>query len=435
MHAHSRLGALLLFVSSTPWAADDSWIDQYGRESAAASQACDGRDYLACRQHLTVLLELLNGRADIVYRLAKVEAALGNRAAALDRLTTFSKMGLPIAHPDTDPAFADLRSTAEFAGILARLEKAGRPVSSSRPVLSLPTKDLVAEDIAHDGASGDFYVSSVRHGKILRVTRGGKSSDFLPEGAADVWAILALRLDSKRRELWASTAAIPENPNGRTEDRGRSALLRFSLADGRLISRYDLPREAVHSLGDMTLSSDGDVFVSDNRGPVYWLRRGGDRLEVLVPSGTFRSPQTPALTADGRTLLVPDYSRGVSAVDLASRKARLLAHPPELSLAGIDGLYLTGRTMIAIQNGTSPARVIGMRLDSTLTRIVSFAVLEANYPGLGIPTHGVMVGNRFYFIANSGWDQLTDEGQLKPGAAFTAPAIRELDLDAIRWKD
>jgi hypothetical protein len=46
-----------------------------------------------------------------------------------------------------------------------------------------------------------------------------------------------------------------------------------------------------------------------------------------------------------------------------------------------------------------------------------------------------MVGNRFYFIANSGWDQLTDEGQLKPGAAFTAPAIRELDLDAIRWKD
>ena len=110
----------------------------------------------------------------------------------------------------------------------------------------------------------------------------------------------------------------------------------------------------------------------------------------------------------------------------------MLAHPRELSLGGIDGLYLNGQTMIAVQNGTSPARLIGMRLNSSLTRIESFAVLESNSAGLGAPTHGVVVGKRFYFIANSGWDQLADDGQVKAGASFGSPSIRELDLRVMR---
>jgi hypothetical protein len=86
--------------------------------------------------------------------------------------------------------------------------------------------------------------------------------------------------------------------------------------------------------------------------------------------------------------------------------------------------------MIAIQNGTSPARLIRMRLNASLTRIESFEILESNSAGLGSPTHGVVVGSRFYFIVNSGWDQLADDGQMKPGAAFSAPGIWELDLSA-----
>jgi hypothetical protein len=434
MPSSRTLGPLLLACFSAAPGNGSSWIEQYATESTVANQACDAKDYAVCRQHLTTLLELLNGRADIVYRLAKVEAALGNRAAALGWLTTFSKMALPLAHADTEPAFVDLRGTAEFAAILAKIDAARRPISSSQPLITLPVKDLVAEDIAYDRPAESFYISSVRHGKIVRVARDGKTTDFLPEGAPDVWAVLALGVDSKRRYLWASTSAIPENLRFRAEDPGRSALLKFSLRDGTLVKRYDLPRDALHSLGDMTVSPGGDVFVSDSYGPVYWVPHDEDHLEVLAPAGTFRSPQTPALSADGHTLFVPDYSRGISAIDLASRRTQLLAHPRELSLAGIDGLYLSGRTMIAIQNGTSPARLIAMNLNSTLTRIENFVVLESNSAGLGVPTHGVVVGKRFYFIANSGWDQLAEDGQLKPGATFDSPVIRELDLHTIRLR-
>jgi hypothetical protein len=114
---------------------------------------------------------------------------------------------------------------------------------------------------------------------------------------------------------------------------------------------------------------------------------------------------------------VPDYSRGVSIVTLATRDSKSLEHAADLSLGGIDGLYLEGRTMIAIQNGTTPERVIRMHLDAGLTRVLRWETIEANWQGLGDPTHGVRVGNRFYFIANSGWD-------VKPGGTFESPAIR-----------
>jgi hypothetical protein len=151
-----------------------------------------------------------------------------------------------------------------------------------------------------------------------------------------------------------------------------------------------------------------------------------------VPPGTFRSPQTPALTPDGSRLFVPDYSRGIGILDLKTKSVKLLDHPPELSLAGIDGLYLAGASLIAVQNGTTPPRVIRISLDAGLTRALSWQIVEANWPGLGQPTHGVLVGRDFHFIVNSGWDQLGDDGKLKPGAQFSAAEIRVMHIPDVR---
>jgi hypothetical protein len=42
-------------------------------------------------------------------------------------------------------------------------------------------------------------------------------------------------------------------------------------------------------------------------------------------------------------------------------------------------------------------------------------VLEANWADLGDPTHGVVVGDDFYFIANSGWDRVDRNGTMTAG--------------------
>ena len=428
---HRILLPLCLAICATAQTSvPQTWIDEYATESAAAAKASNAKEYEACRQHLLRLRELLDGRVDIVYRLAQVEAKLGNLPAALKWLAIFSKAGLPFADPASDADFAALRNGPDFKAIQSQLEAARKPVTASTPFVTLPQTDLVAEDLAYDPKTRRFYVSSVRHGKILSFDESGKTAAFLEEGQPGIWGVLALAVDTKRRCLWATTAAMPEVLGYTAADEGRSSLLKYSLDSGRLLKRYDLAPEDKHALGDMTVSAAGDVFVSDGFGTVYWVNHVRDNLEVLVAKGTFRSPQTPALSADGRKLFVPDYSRGISVMDLATKSIKLLEHPPELSLGGIDGLYLSGKTMIAIQNGTKPTRLIRMQLDGSLTRVLKWETIEANWKGLGDPTHGVIVGGDFYFIANSGWDVLGDNGALKPGAAFTPPSIRKMPLNA-----
>jgi hypothetical protein len=447
----ARFTCALASVVFLAAAAESSWIDQYAQASAAAAKACAASQYDDCRTHLMRLHELLDGRADIVFRLAKVEAASGHNQAALDWLTIFSKSGLTFANLAADPDFAAVRDHQAFRAALARLDAARQPVTSSKPFLNLPEPDLVAEDIAYDAATRRFFVSSVRHGKIVAIdgkghaakspaaqghAAQGHAADFVPEGQRDIWAILALRADARRRTLWATTAAIPEALAFTAAADGRSALLEYDLDSGKLLHRYDVREPGKHALGDMTIGPAGDVYLSDGSGAIYRLDQARRGLELLVPPGTFRSPQTPALTPDGSRLFVPDYSRGIGILDLKTKSVKLLEHPPELSLAGIDGLYLAGASLIAIQNGTAPPRVIRISLDAGLTRALSWQTVEANWPGLGQPAHGVLVRSSsrrdFYFIANSGWDQLGDDGKLKPGAQFSAAEIRVIRIPDVR---
>jgi len=428
MKSPVKSAALPFIISCALFAAETSWIEQYVQAATAANKTCTAKEFAECRGHLLRAHQLLDGRADIVYRLASVEASLGNKEAALDWLSLYSKSGLTFADPASEPEFSALKNTPEFEAILARLKSARQPISNSKPFLTLPEKDLIAEDIAYDSAGDRFFVSSVRHRKILSVSKRGKVSEFLPEGQTNVWAILALGVDSKRKVLWVSTAAMPEAIGFSKQEEGRSALLKYSLESGALLKRYDLKSDAKHALGDMTVSSSGDVYASDGFGAVYWVEHTRDAIEPLFEKGTFRSPQTPALSTDEKRLFVPDYSRGITVVDLATKQWKLLEHPKELSLGGIDGLYLKDKTMLAVQNGTTPPRLIRMSLDDSLTRVTQWETMEANWPGLGSPTHGVFVGDQFFFIANSGWDRMSDDGSVKPGAAFEAPQIRQTKI-------
>jgi sugar lactone lactonase YvrE len=417
---------LLAWIAFVPLCFGQTWIDEYVREAGTMNKVCGAKEWAGCRDRLLRLEELLDGRVDIVYRLAKAQAMLGDKDVALRGLMVYSKSGLTFADPGAAAEFVSLKNSPEFAAVLDRVKAAREPRSASQLFLTLPEADLIAEDIAYDSRGDRLYISSVRHSKILEIDRHGSSREF----ARGAWPILALGVDSKRRILWASTAAMPEGIGFRKEDEGRSALLKYSLDTRVLLKRYDLANDAKHSLGDMTISAEGDVYVSDGEGAVYWVDHVKNTLGILVPKGVFHSPQTPALSADGKRLLVPDYSRGISTVDLATRQVKLLEHPKELSLGGIDGMYLAGRTLIAIQNGTAPERLIRMTLDAALTRVLEWETIEANWTGLGDPTHGVVVGDQFYFIANSGWDRMADDGSLKPGTTFEPATIRQMRVDA-----
>ena len=378
-----------------------------------ARTAIQVKDWAKARAGLVALQPLVPGNATVLYNLAAAEARLGNRTGALEGLRNLAATGL-IFNVAADDAFAGLRETLEYRAAERQIEENGRPVTHAEPAFTLPERDLIPEDIAYDPKTRRFFVSSVRKGKV--VTADGKLF------AQAEWSVFALRVDAARRLLWASTAWMEQCERCPAGDQGKTALVAFDLRSGAVKRRVPSPVEGV--LGDMTIGKGGDLFVSEGlHGSVWRLRTGSNELERLDSAGEFFSPQTPALSDDEKTLYIPDYRRGIAAMDLATRAVHWLQAGQGIAVNGIDGLYRTGGSFLAVQNGTSPARIV--RFSGDLRRQ---EVLEANWPGLGDPTHGVVVNGDFYFIANSGWGDYDDAGKKKPGAPAVESTIRKIHL-------
>jgi len=230
--------------------------------------------------------------------------------------------------------------------------------------------------------------------------------------------MLAIKVDGPRKLVWATEVALDGFTAAPKANWGRSAVLCFDLKSGKLLRRVEGPTGA--ALGDMVLDASGDPIVSDGaKGAVYRLRRG--KLQ-LVNGTDFISPQTPAMLPDGKHAFVPDYLRGVGILNLETGEVKWLSSEVT-ALNGIDGLYFNRKMLYATQNGASPERVLQVHLDASLTRVVSAESIERATPTLGDPTHGVFVGNDFYYIANSGWSELDDHGDVKLGSKLTAAHI------------
>lgn len=406
---------------------DSTWRDH----RIAARIAFNAGNFAGSRDQLLELYDLMSGSPQVVYSLAVAEARLNNTDRAIGYLRQFASMGLAVDIV-SDSAFAAMRDIVAFNQVVQQIKQNEMPTSHSDVAFVLPEADLLSEDVTYDQNTQIFYVSSVRKGKIVAIDRDHRVTDFTNGGQAGTWGILAVAVDPVRRVLWATTAAMPMTLGYQAADSGRSALLEYDLGTRALLHRYDLPtNDGPHALGDMTLSAQGDVYVSDGAaGIVYALRRGERQLTQLVPKGTLPSPQTPALSRDGMRLYIADYARGIAILNFRDGSTSWLAHPKDLAVSGIDGMYLNGSTLLAIQNGTSPERVIRMHLNRAGKSVDRWDLIEANSHGLGDPTHGVIVGTSFYFIANSGWDRFADDGTVKPGG-FTNPVLRRV-LDAIR---
>jgi hypothetical protein len=63
-------------------------------------------------------------------------------------------------------------------------------------------------------------------------------------------------------------------------------------------------------------------------------------------------------------------------LEIATKHVRWLPMGGRFALNGIDGLYFDRGTLIAVQNGTSPERVVAFAVDPSVTRIESETIIE-----------------------------------------------------------
>jgi sugar lactone lactonase YvrE len=255
----------------------------------------------------------------------------------------------------------------------------------------------------------------------------GRADDFVKEGQDGLFAAQALAVDVARRALYVSSEAQPLMRGYRKEDEGQSFVFEFDLDNGRFRRRLAPPGPRGHA-SDLAVGPDGALYVADPyKGAVYRLRPGGETLEVLVPEGALASAQGMAVSADGALLFVADYSGGIARVDLPSGSVAFLEAPERLLVTGIDGLVLAGDSLLAIQNGIEPHRLLRLRLDPGRSRIVDGEVLVRAHPQWDEPTLGVRVGADFYYVANSQYGAFAEDGTVDE-TRLKEPAILRLRL-------
>jgi sugar lactone lactonase YvrE len=396
------------------------------RDAVAAYRT---HDYKAFLEHARRAEALRPSHGGVIYALASAYALTDHASDAMATLQRFASLGY-FADVSADSDFIALRTSPGFTDIRRALAANRAPVVRSTVAFTLPEKDLLTEGIAHDPRSGSFFVGSVHRRKIFRVDRAGRVTEFATHARDSLWAPFGMKVDTVRGSLWVAVAAVPQMEAFRSDDAGRSGLLRFDLAAGRLTGRFLIPPDGqIHGLGDLTIAANGDVYSSDSRVPAVWrVQAGTDSLERFLESPLFIAPQGLDLTPDGRTLYLADYSRGILRIDLATRAVTPLSPGAGVVALGIDGLYLTGGRLVGIQNGVEPHRVLRFTLDADADSLVASEVLERAHPRYSEPTLGVVWGPDLYYVANSQWERFGETGTIAHPDQLERPTILRLRL-------
>ena len=403
-------------------------LDRARQFEKQAGEAFEAKDFAAYLTNLRQAAELRPNHPRLLYNLAKAYALNAQAAEAVKLLERLARMGM-LTRFENDRDF-DTRIEASDAQKIKKLFAANRQaLNRSRRAFTLPEKDFVAESVAYDSISKSFFVSSIHRRKIVVIDAGGKTGEF-SSPADNLWSVLGMKTDEKRRLLWVCTSALPQMRGFQKTDEGASAIFKYDLKTGRLLKKYLLPVGAdKHTLGDLVVGKNGDVFATDSAAPIiYRVNAKSDEIEVFLTDKSFVALQGLTFTPDEKKLFVADYSLGVFSVEMATKKINWLVPAAEVALLGIDGLYFQKGKLIAVQNGTNPQRITRFSLSGDNLQITGSEVLEANHADFAEPTLGVLIGDEFYYVAGSGWETIDEKGELAADDKLREPVILRLKL-------
>jgi sugar lactone lactonase YvrE len=378
------------------------------RKAGAAYQAKDFAGFLSGMEEAN---RLRPNHPRLLYNLADAYALNNKPTEALSVLAQLGAMGMAF-QPDKDEDFKSMFELEGFKTAVAKFAENSKPLGSAAKAFSLPDKTLLTESVAYDPQTLKFFVASVHQRKIVVRQRDGNVADFSkPEDG--LYSVAGLKVDVKRRLLWACSTAFPQMRGFQKEDAERSGVFAYSLKTGKLWKKFLLPADgAKHAFGDLEISKSGEVFIADSLSPViYRVNEKTGALEEFLRSDRFQNLQGITFSYDEKYLFVADYSFGVFRVDMKDKSVLFLSAAENTCALGIDGMYFYRGSLIGIQNGINPHRVTRFKLDPDFTKITAQKILAANLPEFDEPTLGVLDGNTLYFIANSQWSLVSDKGE------------------------
>jgi len=364
-----------------------------------------------------------------VYAWGRVVMALraNDTTGAIGALDAYADIGLgrDLAR---EPATRDLFKAPAFMAVAARHEANRAPLIRGVPRVTLADSSFWPEGMDYDPRTGAYYLASIRHRTIAEWWPDGRVRELIPRGRAVLGAMLAVRVDTARGVLWATTSGIPQQAGFQPADSAVAALLRIRIADGTIERRWDLPvAPGGRVLGDVAIGPRGDVYLSDSQSPeLFRLGPGTDSL-VVMRHPLFRSLQGVAPSSNPAVVYVADYSHGILRVDIGTKTVTRVADAPGSTTLGCDGIVFERSAIIAVQNGVIPPRVIRFTLDASGASFSRAEVLDRN-PAADEPTIGAIVGREFVYVANSQWEKHDAAGVPRATAKLAGPVLLVLPI-------
>jgi sugar lactone lactonase YvrE len=354
------------------------------------------------------LLPRLVDRGAALFLLAHDYARLGEQPKALALLKQCAALNEGF-DPSGDRAFASLEGDPEFHSLVERVRRQNPPVRRAHVAFTVAQNDLFPEGLGVDATRRVFYMGSEYHNKIVRISEAGEVTDFVKEGIYDLMPVGGVHVDPADHSVWCATDPGEKN---------RSEIVHFD-AQGKLLGRYMPSTAGPHTLNDLVLRGRSEIYVTDTEGNhVFRFDRDSQKLAELNLGRPVFGPNGITVSGDGNLLYVGD-NLGVIRMDLRTNEAQDVKPSAHDTMAGVDGLYWYEGSLVGVEYGTGRYRVMRWKLSPDGREVTSSEALERGTEMVRNPTTGAILDGNFYFMANTGIENLengkiTDPKKLEP---------------------
>ncbi|HMG22923.1 MAG TPA: hypothetical protein VK607_16425, partial [Kofleriaceae bacterium] len=161
----------LLIISSVVARADPAPAPDPDPEQAAI-RAYRAKDYAGFLGHMRVVHARDPSLPRSIYNLAAAEALGGSPDEAVRLLQRLAATGAAFAI-DKDDDFRGLAARADFQAQVRAMQHNRAPRGRAEPAFTLRERDLLTEGVAYDAKTRTWFVSSVRHRKIIAIDDKG----------------------------------------------------------------------------------------------------------------------------------------------------------------------------------------------------------------------------------------------------------------------
>lgn len=421
------LGLMLLLSSPAHVSAADDFVletdDQF-----VASQKARGEGFTAFRagDHAAALakmeeaLALRPSNTLLLGYVAFLAAETGNLERAAEAARLYAKAG-QAPGAAVQGKLAEKLAPEVWAPIRIVFDANTRSSGAAETYALVPNDVLLVEGVAVS-PDGDTFVSSVVSGGLYKVDNN-TTTQLVRAADHGMGSFFGIAHDPVHNSLFATFARVDQTP-GVTAGDGKTGVAEFDAHTGELKREWVLDGTTdKHQIADLLITHDHRIFVSDATGKAVFQIIDNALVKVAdLPHSM--SPQGLA-ELDG-VLYLADYGRGVLRLEPSTGTATMMAVPPHINLVGIDGLTFHDGQLIAIQNGGSPHRILGLKPNPSGDRLIEVSVLAQALDKFDEPTLGASNGTNYYFVASSQWPKFGKEGVLKEGRTVNPTVILKL---------